>query len=285
MKEDRSSIGIRPESLQVLTEREINSIIDIGVIYRPAIYSILLIREGTIHFRHNLAEHTLGKNTLLFVIPNSVYEFINISIDAQLISIAFTREFLEQSSIYLGGTNVVSYFSSGVQPFYPLMEGDETVLLGLLHSLKLKVESDSSLPYFLQVAYFLSLAIMHEAAAIYRKYNSEYSRKLSRKQEITVGFFQLLSLYCKEERSVQFYADSLFVSSKHLTEVLKSLTGKKAGELIDQAVILESKILLRNPALNISQAADALHFSDQFFFSKFFKKHTGLTPSQFRARV
>jgi len=285
MKEDRSSIAISPESFQVLTEKEISNIIDIGVIYRPTSYSILLIKEGTIRFRHNLAEHTLDRNTLLFVIPNSVYEFIDISTDPQLISIAFTREFLEQSSVYLGGTNVVGYFSSGVQPFYQLKEGDESVLLGLLGSLQEKVKSDSSLPYFLQVAYFLSLAIMHEAAAIYRKYNSEYSRKLSRKQEITVGFFQLLSMYCKEERSVQFYADSLFVSSKHLTEVLKSVTGKKAGELIDQAVTLESKILLRNPAINISQAADALHFSDQFFFSKFFKKHTGLTPSQFRAQV
>jgi len=49
-------------------------------------------------------------------------------------------------------------------------------------------------------------------------------------------------------------------------------------------VIIEAKVLLRTPSYNVAQVAEELHFSDQFFFAKFFKKHTGLTPSQFRAQ-
>ena len=75
MKEDRSSLGIRPESFQVLTEKEINNIIDIGVIYRPTSYSILLIKEGTIHFRHmervgaKVGRSTSGQDYWMGIMP------------------------------------------------------------------------------------------------------------------------------------------------------------------------------------------------------------------------
>jgi AraC-like DNA-binding protein len=47
-------------------------------------------------------------------------------------------------------------------------------------------------------------------------------------------------------------------------------------------VIVEAKSLLRDPSLTIAQVADMLYFSDQFFFSKFFKRYTGITPSDYR---
>lgn len=97
MNGDKPLAGIKADRFQVLTEREINNVIEIGVIYRPATYSLLLIREGSIHFRYNLAEYKLNRKTLLLVLPNSVYEFNEISPNAKLISTTIDREFLEQS--------------------------------------------------------------------------------------------------------------------------------------------------------------------------------------------
>jgi AraC family transcriptional regulator, transcriptional activator of pobA len=81
---------------------------------------------------------------------------------------------------------------------------------------------------------------------------------------------------------VQFYADALFVSSKHLTETIKEVTGRTSGEWIEDAVILEAKVLLRNHEITISQVAENIHFPDQSSFGKYFKKHTGLSPSDYR---
>ena len=86
----------------------------------------------------------------------------------------------------------------------------------------------------------------------------------------------------KKERSVQFYADKLFVTTGHLTKVLKDVGGKTAGELIDDAVIMEARILLANPSLTITQVADELQFTDQSIFGKFFKKKIGSSPSKYR---
>lgn len=81
---------------------------------------------------------------------------------------------------------------------------------------------------------------------------------------------------------MRFYASLLHVTPKHLSEVVKAQTGRTAGEWIDQSVILEAKVLLQQKELSISQVADALHFSDQSVFGKFFKVNTGVSPLAYR---
>lgn len=56
-------------------------------------------------------------------------------------------------------------------------------------------------------------------------------------------------------------------------------------ELIDEMVIAEAKILLGDPSYSVGQVADHLHFSDQFFFSTFFKKRTGLSPKEYKSSL
>jgi len=76
-------------------------------------------------------------------------------------------------------------------------------------------------------------------------------QNLSRKEDLVIRFFNLLSRYFKEERSVQYYAELLFVTPKYLTESVKEMTGKTAGEFIDEAVIMEAKILLGTSSLSV----------------------------------
>jgi AraC-like DNA-binding protein len=95
----------------------------------------------------------------------------------------------------------------------------------------------------------------------------------------------MLSSHFKEERGVQFYADALFITPKHLSKTLKEITNKTCSELIDEMVITEARILLQNMGQSVASVAEQLHFSDQFFFSKFFKRHTGINPSQYKIRL
>jgi AraC-like DNA-binding protein len=91
-------------------------------------------------------------------------------------------------------------------------------------------------------------------------------------------------MYVKEQRSVKYYADQLAITPKYLTEVVNEVTGKSAGELIDEKVVQEVKFLLNNSHYTIGQIADALHFSDQSFLRKFFKRISGVSPSEYRNR-
>ena len=107
--------------------------------------------------------------------------------------------------------------------------------------------------------------------------------KQTRKQELNSQFQDFVFQHYKGHRNVQYYADALYVSPKHLTETIKEVTGRTAGEWIDDAVILEAKVLLRNHEISIARVADEIHFPDQSSFGKYFKKHAGMSPSDYRA--
>ncbi|MCB0458901.1 MAG: AraC family transcriptional regulator, partial [Flavobacteriaceae bacterium] len=62
----------------------------------------------------------------------------------------------------------------------------------------------------------------------------------------------------------------------------KEVSGKSTSQLINEIVVMEAKIMLDNPKLTISQIAQELQFSNQSFFGKFFKKNTGISPSNYR---
>jgi AraC family transcriptional activator of pobA len=78
------------------------------------------------------------------------------------------------------------------------------------------------------------------------------------------------------------YAALLYITPNHLNALCNDMLGLSAGELIRNRVILEAKRLLVNLELNINEIAGKLNFTDNSYFTKFFKKYTTLTPEEFR---
>lgn len=103
-----------------------------------------------------------------------------------------------------------------------------------------------------------------------------------RKYYFFVNFLDLLGKHCLQERSVSFYADKLFITPKYLSAVIKQASGRTAGDWIEEFVIMEAKLLLQNSEYNISEIADKLNFANISFFGKYFKRHTGLSPKEFK---
>lgn len=95
-------------------------------------------------------------------------------------------------------------------------------------------------------------------------------------------FMKLLHMNFTKERSVNFYAEHLFISPKYLSLLVKEATGRSAARWIDFFVINEAKNLLRYSGKNIQQVAYALNFPNQSSFGKYFKHITGQSPTQFQ---
>jgi len=81
------------------------------------------------------------------------------------------------------------------------------------------------------------------------------------------------------------YAEMLYITPNHLNAVCKDILGVSAGDVIRNRLVLEAKRLLTNPQLNINEIAFTLNFSDNSYFTKFFKKAEGKTPEQFRKQI
>ena len=93
-----------------------------------------------------------------------------------------------------------------------------------------------------------------------------------------------MSLNYKQSRDVAFYADRLCITSKHLSQVVKEVSGKSALDIIEEYVITECKALLLSTTMTIQQISDSLNFTTQSVFGKYFKRVTGISPSEYRNR-
>lgn len=99
------------------------------------------------------------------------------------------------------------------------------------------------------------------------------------------NFQKLIDMHFREKKLTRDYAAMLFVTPNHLNALSKHVTGKPAGELIRDRIILEAKRLLVNADMSIAEVASELEFEDNSYFSKFFRKYTGQTPETFRKSV
>jgi len=109
----------------------------------------------------------------------------------------------------------------------------------------------------------------------------EKPAQASRKQELVHEFFTLIFEHYKEAKDVTFYANKLCVSPKYLSTLVRKETDRTAKDCIDHYLILESKVLL-NSSFTIQEISQQLNFPNQSFFGKYFKKHTGMSPLNYR---
>jgi AraC family transcriptional activator of pobA len=101
-------------------------------------------------------------------------------------------------------------------------------------------------------------------------------------QLILYNFRKLVNTWYAEKRLPKDYAAMLYITPNHLNALCKDLLGKPAGEVIRDRILLEAKRLLVNAELSISEIAFKLAFTDNSHFTRFFKKHTGQTPEEFK---
>ena len=114
---------------------------------------------------------------------------------------------------------------------------------------------------------------------------AEANKPIKREETLFKQFINLVSEYHRKERRVDFYAEQLFLSPKHFSTVIKKVSGKTAGQWIDEYVILEAKTLLKYSAMSIQEVAYYMNFPNPSFFGKYFKHHTGMSPSEYKAQI
>ena len=95
-------------------------------------------------------------------------------------------------------------------------------------------------------------------------------------------FLALVTEHHNTERGMAFYADKLCLTPKYLSKLVKEASGRSGPAWIDSFVILEAKNLLKYSDKTIKEIVYTLHFPNQSVFYKFFKAHTGMTPSEYR---
>jgi AraC family transcriptional activator of pobA len=124
--------------------------------------------------------------------------------------------------------------------------------------------------------------ILTSCAVLYKTDENQLTR--GRGHIVVKNFFRLVEENYQKNLSVNDYADKLAITPNHLTQTVNQLTGKTSSMIIKAKQVLEIKRLLVHTNLSVTEIANRLNFSDQSYFTRFFKRETGISPLQYRVK-
>lgn len=252
--------------------------------HRMELGCFLIVNSGEARLSINLMEYKVRGKCIITILPRHILQIVHHSDDFLCEIIAFQPEFVQKMESV---RNVVSHMTTIEQRPILTLSGEEDVFIHELYTLLFRVSQriQQEQRGMQGIVSTLLMSFFYGLCAIYDKHGIEVSvESLARPEEIVNRFRALVFDYCHKERMVAYYADMLCITPKYLNTLVKSVTGKSAWQFINEAVILEIKARLKSSTDTILQISESMNFANPSFFAKYFRKNTGMTPSEYRKR-
>ena len=254
---------------------------DANLCIAPDQLTIILCTGGRKELQINFADYTLTPGSLAFIYPNSMWRPLATSSDFEAHYFSIQGTSAKEWNAFIDLDTVFSLSSYIAKHPHTQLSLDETlVMTQYLNLLKSRYEADAQAI----IIRFILSAFTLELNRIFTAREKSDRSKISRQEDILWKFLTLLKQYHQEERTVNFYADKMCISPKHLSAVIKQMSHKTAHELIADFVTMTAKRLLKTTPMSIQEISDELNFANQSFFGKFFKQNTGQSPSAYRRK-
>jgi AraC family transcriptional activator of pobA len=241
-------------------------------------YILLFITQGSGTHTIDFKEYPVAPNHIFFMAPGQVHSW-ELSEDTAGFILFFTQEYYQQEFPQKKLYNYPFFNALLHQPYLRVSATEEAALLWILQHMQVELAGQQLMQANMLRLYLDMLLIL-----LAREYQSlgigvqAPGGTLSELQTLE----NLIDLHYKDHLPVSFYADQLHVTARQLNETCKRSLNKTATALIQERILLEAKRLLVHADLTSSQIAAYLGYMDTPYFFRFFKKHIGLTPEQFR---
>jgi len=249
--------------------------------YRAESYAIVYIKEGGVRMNTGLGSWDVIAPSII-TIGSSVIRYFTKSSDLLKMDVIFFKDtFLLERHTDPFVLMKYDFFENSDLHVLPRNEQNIIKFSKIFELIKLTQATPGYHQSELVKNYIF--ALIYEIDAHYRINTPETPNR--RKDDLLFTKFRaLLKSKYMQEHKLDFYADHLNLTAKSLSTAIKKQTGRSAGKWINDAIILETKVLLQNKKLTISQIAEMLNFSDQSVFGKFFRAGTNMSPVEYRKK-
>ncbi len=244
-------------------------------------FTYMVPLSGTAGLNIDDSDHLLEKGTFVQLTPLHLGYFHNVSPDFSAKMLSVSKSFVDQIPAYTVQDRIVYGIQTHGKPVMEITEENAARLLSSMemieadiadtgHKFRIEMIRNSVVRFFLEIDNALGA--------------EETELPLPRYGKVLRSFMGLLMDNFRTEHSVTFYSDALNLSPQYLTAVIKGQTGKTVSDFIDEMLYSEARNLLADSEMSIQQIAEALHFSDQSAFTKFFKRQSSVTPKVYRKK-
>lgn len=261
-----SALGIEVKPLTFISEKAEQA----SKIHRADFYQLLWIEQGRLSLTLDFEDVSLSDEEALLISPGQVVRFGTDSLPKGF-AVLFVPEFIGEASSdvqllhQLLGASLRGYRVSSLHDL-PILE----LMQQLMHELT-EVES----MYQLIIARSCLRILLAEVAR-------RLPREAERGSELAGLFFQAVEEHHHHLYTIQDYQQKLGVMEKQLASAVRQAVGMTPKAYLDQRRLLEAKRLLSFSELSIKEVAFKLGFDEPTNFNKFFRKHAGLSPGDFR---
>jgi len=244
-------------------------------VHRDDHYIFFFLRKGSGTFKVDFQDIVVTAGHIYYVLPSQIHSRVKgdraegwfLAVDTSLIATDIRAVFENQLNLQLP-----CKLSK-----YELTQYEN--LLGILQNEFTQRQGDV---YYLSIIHGLAQSFLGMAASNYNSLDTT-ENKHTRSAEVTRKFKNLLLKNIKVIKSPSEYASILNISTGHLNEAIKGVTGSTVSYWIQQEVISEAKRLLYHSDVDVKEIAHELGFNDCSYFIRSFRKVSGLSPSKFRS--
>lgn len=237
---------------------------------------ILIIKNGWAAPVINMIERHFEPGDLVFLGANGILQYKDASSDVQGIGLSISDELFSLAI----GNRIPLAFDGHLRHFQLRLQPEELEYLDQLHLMlyqNLRQQDGSS-----QVTLHLLSAFLWYVDHLWSRHEQNYRESQSREQRLFTDFIQLVSEFAPEYHTIDYYASRLCITPRYMSTIIKQVSGKSAKQWIDNALVTRIKIELKHSDKSVAHICDDMNFPNPSFLTKFFKRMTGMTPSEFR---
>jgi len=272
-------------------EQEAFRLIDMGAEYdrtngsadiphRHNYYTILTIADAKGYHMVDFHDYLLEGSQVHFIYPGQVHQLVCTERPKGW-AMTFSSDFLMANNIsesFITNINLFSAFGSFV-PLSIQMNGYNRLaqVVQQMHSCH-----DMSTRWREQASGALLKLFLIQCSVLSQGSSSQFDESSSTICLVR-DFRNMVDQKYHEWHKLSRYADELHITAKHLSQTVKSYTGRTGKDYIQDRILLEAKRLLFHTNLSIKEVAYQLGYQEPLHFSGFFKKQTGQSPTEFRS--
>lgn len=245
-------------------------------------FVVAYIVRGQIKFKLDEKEYIMGEGAFASFHPRNIIEGIDASPDIELRGFYGTKEYAQRIGSLLNLDWTSKEIIGKTHSIYQFTEESINTLNMYFGVLEKLVDRPDTINKWKSISLVIASLVYQYTDMMENTQSNIPQRKYSQTESLIERFLALLTDPNHPYVSIKEYAEELCVTPKYFSTVCKQITGKTATAIINDQVIKSAKILLRNNTLSIKQISDMLNFANQSHFGRFFARHVGMSPMQYR---
>ncbi|MFH7004669.1 AraC family transcriptional regulator [Flavobacterium bizetiae] len=242
-------------------------------------HTLIFVSSGQHVMKLGYQEYTTTDNEIIVVPAGQIFSLDNINNIHKGFICQFHPDILIRKYGSREMLNEFDFMKISGNPKITLDQKDVPDITAILNRLQKEYSETSNANLNIVQSYLITL--FYEM----NKNSVKSSKSISAAEVITNKFKELIYTNIKTHHQVNYYASLLNVTPNHLNKSVKSVTGKSAAKWIEETILLEAKYLLYQTTFSVSEIAMQVGHEDHSYFSRFFKKHEGITPVQYRKLI